>query len=634
VSDIQIIEELKLTGRLPSPPGVGMAILELTRGDDFSIADVARAIQSDPALTGRILKLANSSAYASVSPIATVDEAVNRIGISTLRNLALGFSLIGSYREGACQEFDFEGFWSESLASALAAQQISSALQLGNPSEAYVCGLLYRIGKLGLACVHPSAYGEILTAQKGTDLWGAELDAFDVHHGALGEAMLLDWGLPSKIASVLSVRPDEVDLESADQTMVDLRKIMSIAEPIARACVGAEENTESLSEALQNSGMTAAEFEAWCNQVAHSWQEWGAILKLTTRSVPPIKLDEQSSSASPKRTESERLLAEMGGRKCRILIIDEDALSVQILSKTIADTTHEVTTCRDGAKALGVILESLPDIVICSADLSRTSSIELVNTLRGYGDGQQVYFVMLSGNADPEVELEAYSNGVDDFIQKPCDPPLVRAHILAGTRLVLMKREIRSSRKKLEAQVAEMAVLNRRLMKASMTDSLTGLPNRRAAMESLKTNWAEAKRDEGRPVALMMIDIDHFKMVNDTFGHDIGDEVLRETANAFRAQARAGEQVSRIGGEEFLVSAVISPEEAEVSAERLRAAIESNHIKAGIFDQNVTVSIGVAYADPRVEGYEAILKSADEALYYAKKSGRNQIHVLRPGALV
>ncbi len=638
---VEAIEELKLTGRLPSPPGVGMAILELTSGDDFVIGDVARVIQSDPALTGRLLKLTNSSRNATIRPITTVEDAVNRLGMSTLRAVALGFSLVSNYREGACQAFDFTAFWSESLARALAAQQVASALEIGNPAEAYCCGLLAKIGKLGLACVHPALYAEVLGENKEADLLGAEFAAFAVNHADLGEALLLDWGLPAFLSRVVAVNGNHARLANETKSTTELVHLLQIAEPIARLCVVGEDRSESdvvkLEAAQSQSEMNEDNFQKLCKDVSESWREWVGILDLSTNKVPSSDLAEDADPNPITVGEDESLDSEDASRSrtLRVLVIDEDPISVGILSKSIADSEHEVMSCRQGGKALATVLDFLPDIVICNAELTDTTGLELVRTLRGCPEGRQVYIMLLSARDDPNIELDAYRVGVDDFMLKPFDPLLVRAHLDAGARLVAMKRQIQNSRQELEAQVAEMAILNRRLMKASLTDPLTGLPNRRSAMETLKTEWAEAAQIKDARVALMIIDIDHFKLVNDSFGHDVGDEVLKRTAVVFDSGARLEEKVARIGGEEFLVvCAHGSSDHAEECAERLRVAVEENHIVFGGFDSHVTVSIGVAFGNPHVEGYEAVLKTADEALYTAKKSGRNQVHVLHPGALV
>ncbi|HUR29531.1 MAG TPA: GGDEF domain-containing protein, partial [Planctomycetota bacterium] len=174
-------------------------------------------------------------------------------------------------------------------------------------------------------------------------------------------------------------------------------------------------------------------------------------------------------------------------------------------------------------------------------------------------------------------------------------------------------------------QLAEFAVLNRRLHMASLTDPLTDLPNRRHAIERLQQELAHSERD-ATPLSVIMIDIDKVKTVNDEHGHDTGDAVLREVARTLRGAIRATELVCRLGGEEFLV---ICPRataaKAALIAERMRLASEANVIRHGAFDRPVTLSLGVAELDRGRPSVDLMLKSADERTYQAKQAGRNRV---------
>ena len=124
----ETFDELRASGRLPTPPGVGMAVLKITQREDFSTEDLSRAISADPALTGRLLQIANSATHAGVRPATTVADAAMRLGVRAVRNVALGFSLLSAHRTGACARFDYDRFWSASLARAVAARAISERL--------------------------------------------------------------------------------------------------------------------------------------------------------------------------------------------------------------------------------------------------------------------------------------------------------------------------------------------------------------------------------------------------------------------------------------------------------------------------------------------------------------------------
>ena len=192
-------EELKLSGDLPSPSGVGMKILKLTQGEDFSTEEIGQTIMADSALTGRLLKLANSAQAGALEHITSVEEATIRLGISTVRNVALGLSLISANRSGQCMSFDYDRYWSHSIARAVAAQVLCRALRIGNPPEAYICGLLSQVGYLALASVYPEDYSTVLQSWKSREsskLVAMERKRFGIDHREIGALMLGEWGLP------------------------------------------------------------------------------------------------------------------------------------------------------------------------------------------------------------------------------------------------------------------------------------------------------------------------------------------------------------------------------------------------------------------------------------------------------
>jgi diguanylate cyclase (GGDEF)-like protein len=170
----------------------------------------------------------------------------------------------------------------------------------------------------------------------------------------------------------------------------------------------------------------------------------------------------------------------------------------------------------------------------------------------------------------------------------------------------------------------DLGLKKRQLQGAVWTDFLTSLPNRRYAIERLEKEWRASLRS-GKPLSLAMVDIDHFKGINDCYGHDVGDVVLRETARVLRRVTRRGDPVCRLGGEEFLVVNVNSDLASALScAERLRAGVEHHVIDCPGFRGGVTISLGVAQLGPEMD-VDLLLKAADQAVYEAKAAGRNTI---------
>jgi diguanylate cyclase (GGDEF)-like protein len=192
-------------------------------------------------------------------------------------------------------------------------------------------------------------------------------------------------------------------------------------------------------------------------------------------------------------------------------------------------------------------------------------------------------------------------------------------------RVIRLQEEARRDNENMRRFAAELAVANRRLQQAALTDPLTGLPNRRYAMDRLDQEWAASSRSN-RPLACLMIDFDRFKQINDTHGHDMGDLVLRQASTLLRKEARTEDVICRMGGEEFLV---ISPDTTLAAAlhlgERLRAAIARTGFTSGTVHCSGTISVGAAQRDAGMLSIDELIKAADNALYLAKSTGRDRV---------
>jgi diguanylate cyclase (GGDEF)-like protein len=288
------------------------------------------------------------------------------------------------------------------------------------------------------------------------------------------------------------------------------------------------------------------------------------------------------------------------------------------------DSEHFIYPAENGNTALALAMEVLPHVIIATYDLPLLSGLELCQALRATDEGRRMH-ILLSGDGHcREERTRAYEVGADGYVPSSISAMGLRTRLQAAQRLVKLQNDWEKDRAQLRQIAAELAVANRRLANVALTDLLTGLPNRRSAMEQLEQAWSAASRS-GMALAVMVIDIDHFKQINDTYGHAAGDMVLREAAATLRASARREDSVCRIGGEEFLV---ICPntdiKSAMQSAERLRASLSEKRIAIGKVDKTITVSIGVAMREPGTTDSSALVSAADQALYAAKEAGRNR----------
>ncbi len=200
---------------------------------------------------------------------------------------------------------------------------------------------------------------------------------------------------------------------------------------------------------------------------------------------------------------------------------------------------------------------------------------------------------------------------------------VLAARLRAAQRVVRLHQEIERAREEIRHFAAELAVSNRRLQEAALTDPLTGLPNRRYAMDRLQQEWATSLRTE-RSLACLVIDVDEFKAINDGFGHDVGDTVLRQAALALKLGLREQDVLCRMGGDEFLaICPGSSLEQMLICGERVRQAVQDAPVNSSRLPLKITVSIGVSVRHPSMENVDALVKRADQSLYLAKERGRN-----------
>lgn len=631
-------EQLKASGDLPSPKGVALAIVRLSQRSDVSMAELARVVKADPAFVGRLLKAANTGVTAGRRPIVSAQDALLVLGLPAVRTLALGFSLLSQYRSGACANFDYDGFWAGSLMTALAMQELARKARFAQSEEAFSVGLLSRIGELALATLYPDQYSQVLgvfSAERGTRLAELEHHAFAIDHCVLTAAMQSDWGLPKIFIDVV------FHAESGDEDVFPqgsrpwlMAQALAVARQLATVCLAPETSRSVHMPRLLLLGsrleIDANELSALSDRLVKDWHEWGTMLEVKTCQIPSFEeLAQGSSGALVATPEEEARDRESDADRLRILVVDDDRAFRAFVRALLVKDGHEVIEAADGREALDMAIQFEPQVVVADWLMPEMNGIEMTRALRQTRVGRSIYVFLLTSLSDEERLVEAFENGVDDFIGKPLNPRLLRARLRAGQRVIRLQREIERDREEMRRFAAELAVTNRRLHEAALTDSLTGSPNRRHAMDRMAQEWAGALR-AGRKLSCMVIDVDEFKVVNDTYGHDVGDLVLQRVSVAIKQVLRAQDMVARTGGDEFIAICPDTPlPSALVGAERVRQAVEKVVVCSGMLRLKVSVSIGVAERDENMAGPEALIKRADQSLYLAKQRGRNRISAIQ-----
>ncbi len=313
----------------------------------------------------------------------------------------------------------------------------------------------------------------------------------------------------------------------------------------------------------------------------------------------------------------------------KVLVVDDDPVSL-VLAATVVETLgHVVDTAGTGLAAWELLERTHYDVLVTDREMPGLDGLALCERVRARGtvdgppdaDGQggYCYVVMLTGHDSPEEAFAGISAGADDYLTKPLNGHELRLRLLSAQRVTDMHRQLARQRLELNAIGEAQHALARR-------DVLTLLPNRLALQEHLDRLDAHARRS-GRGFSLAVLDIDHFKSVNDVAGHAAGDDVLRRLAAALAGKVRETDGLYRFGGEELVhVVETSSPEAALAAVERLRlAARELALPHAGRPGECVTLSAGVATArDGSGTCGQVLLEQADVALYQAKQAGRDR----------
>lgn len=300
-----------------------------------------------------------------------------------------------------------------------------------------------------------------------------------------------------------------------------------------------------------------------------------------------------------------------------VLVADDDPLFCRLLESWLRKWNYRVTTPEDGLKAWNVLQhnDDAPQLLVLDWLMPAINGRELCQRIRSRKQLRYPYIVLLTAKDDKQDLVTALESGADDYLTKPFDMREVQARLRVGKRILTLQEELIKAREELRFE--------------AMHDRLTELWNHGAILDFLHRELERTRRTR-EPLGILMLDIDHFKAVNDTHGHLVGDEVLKQVAGRLFRSARVYDWVGRYGGEEFLsIVSACSTENLRKHAERIRAGIAEEPISTSAGEVKVTVSIGATGAlfDPDCD-QQTLLQYADSALYRAKKRGRNCVELV------
>jgi two-component system cell cycle response regulator len=296
----------------------------------------------------------------------------------------------------------------------------------------------------------------------------------------------------------------------------------------------------------------------------------------------------------------------------RVLIAEDDAMSRKILQSWLENWGYEVTVAENGAIAWSILQqEHPPELLILDWVMPEIDGMELCRRIRDKQQSPYQYILLVTSRDAKQDVVRGLDAGADDYLTKPLDRNELRARLKVGERILTLQHDLIQAREDLRFQATH--------------DALTGIFNRGTILELLHRELARAAR-EHTATGLLMLDLDHFKRVNDTFGHLTGDVVLKEATQRMSQVVRSYDMVARYGGEEFLIVLPgCSGDQILKCAERVRSAIASVPMTVHNSEIPVTVSIGVTVAIGGATTETDVVAAADAALYEAKNSGRNRV---------
>ncbi|KAA0256389.1 diguanylate cyclase [Acidobacteria bacterium ACD] len=294
-----------------------------------------------------------------------------------------------------------------------------------------------------------------------------------------------------------------------------------------------------------------------------------------------------------------------------VLVVEDDPAFRELLTRTLAAAGCRVEVAVDGQEALQLVRSSRPEVIVTDWEMPNVDGVTLCRLVKGTEELRNTHVLILSSRGETGSKVVGLDNGADDYLVKPVDPDELVARVRAGLRL--------------QRALTDLAARNELLSRLALSDPLTGLANRRAFDEAIAREVARTAR-LCRPLSLLVLDLDRFKQVNDTYGHPTGDDVLNGLAALLARVCRRGDLPARLGGDEFAILLPhTGPEQALLVAERIRRTVEGAPL-GRTSPVPMTVSIGSATLhSPEQGGPESLVARADAALYRSKSLGRNRV---------
>jgi two-component system cell cycle response regulator len=310
--------------------------------------------------------------------------------------------------------------------------------------------------------------------------------------------------------------------------------------------------------------------------------------------------------------------------KGKLLLVEDSEAQGAHIRATLQRQGYEVHWAQSGIEGLKLARSLKPDLIVLDVVMQDMDGLAVCRWLKMSIESRDIPIIMLTVRGELQERVEGLNIGADDYLPKPFADEELDARIFAALRVKATEHELKRRNSELQSMLHHVEAL-------AITDPLTGLFNRRRFDDVLKREFAVTKR-YATALSCLMVDVDHFKRINDLYGHDAGDRVLCGVASRLSARLREVDTAARFGGEEFAVLLPQTPKQgAMIVAERIAGVVRRDHFEFADGSASVTVSVGVAESrDVTGSAPEALIKAADTALYLAKSRGRDQVVVYSP----
>jgi HD-like signal output (HDOD) protein/CheY-like chemotaxis protein len=458
----QNIEEIiKNHKELPTLPGIAMRILDAVGKNQTNLKEIADIISTDPPLSAKVLKLINSPFYGLSTKITSVQHAINLLGLNTVKNLALSFSLLNEHKNGGNRDFDYTMFWKNSLVSAIAAKTIAQKTFPDFGEDAFFLGLLHNIGILALLQCFPDKYGLVLDKTKDghSTYHEAEDGIFGSNHMVVGRYLAKSWGLPETFFSPIGHhhQPDKLKTDKSD--IKKLTQILHLSSlfgelfhhPDKSLYLGQVEwhlrehrqfENIQVDEIIQHINEQTIQVFPFFELKLESELNYLELIEKARKELINLSADTINQSVKEERKIELQKEQENLSKIPKILIVDDEERNIRLLKAMLLSEEYQLTGVLSGKEALESLDEINPDIILLDVMMPEIDGFEVCSLIKQDEKTRAIPVIIVTALDEKEHRTQAMEAGADDFISKPVDRTELRIRVKSLLRIKSYHNEL------------------------------------------------------------------------------------------------------------------------------------------------------------------------------------------------